>query len=166
MMDKSIEVLDRLLDQYRLKKRPTRLKDLLRDPSGGRERNWQYFTPPCFNDALDIRLTDRVREGRKTPVWTQGGNFSFKVGDVLYDCPAGYGAWENALQKIKGGVQVISARDVSPPTKEKERDPGQVTAVLLKPDKKRKSLVRDRQLILTQDEFVRFLILGKEGPSP
>lgn len=45
---------------------------------------WAFHVPLCFNDALDIKLISRKWNCVEYTVWTQGANFSFKAGDVLY----------------------------------------------------------------------------------
>lgn len=60
-----------------------RLLTFLKEPDSS-TTDWAYVISASFNEALDIKLTDRVSEGEKGKVWTQGGNFSFKPGDVVH----------------------------------------------------------------------------------
>ena len=165
-MTEPLDVLEDLLDPSRLKKRARRLEVLLKAPDDGPTAGWSFFLPSCFNDAIDLKITERVRGGKRKEVWTQGANFAFKRGDVLYDRPEGYSDWRSALNHIGACVQVVEARDVSPATSEKKRAPGHVHAVLLRPDRKRGMLERvEEWRELTQDQFVRFLIQGESGLS-
>ena len=60
-----------------------RLLTFLKEPDS-ETSDWAYKLTPSFNEALDIKMTDRVSEGGKGKVWTQGANFNFKAGDVLH----------------------------------------------------------------------------------
>ena len=76
--------------------------------------------PDTFNDALDIRLSEVAKEPR--PVWTQGANFSFALGDTVYDTPLAYKVWSEALQHIRTCIQVSQATPVQPPTGGRRRN--------------------------------------------
>lgn len=52
------------------------------------------WLPPAFNPALDIRQTPRIQDKVSTMVWTQGNNFSFGLGDILYGADLGDDRWE------------------------------------------------------------------------
>jgi len=162
-MSDAIRILEKLLEPSRQSRKAKRLKETLKDPQAPHDPGWHFVPGPPFNDALDMRLTESVQEKKATRSWTQGSNFAFKRGDVLFDTPDGYGNWQEALKRVGSCVQVLSARDVCPPTGEKERDPGQVLFAVLRPDGKRTKLERVDELEMTQDEFVRFLILGSES---
>lgn len=64
-------------------RKSARLLSLLKEPDS-HTSDWAYVVSPSFNEALDIKLTDRVSDGGKGKVWTQGGNFNFKPGDVVH----------------------------------------------------------------------------------
>ena len=71
--------------------------------------------PSCFHEALDIKQTVRVIDGKKQLIWTQGSHFSFKQGDIIYDNPEAYqGAWSETINKIGFCVFVKSAIDAGP----------------------------------------------------
>lgn len=93
-------------------------------------------------------------------VWTQGANFSFGRGDMIYDTPAGYKDWNIAMKEIHTVLQISRASAAAPATNDQPRFPGRVEFRILRPDKNRASLDEDQSLVLTQDEFVRYLITG------
>ncbi len=114
--------------------------------------------PDVFNNALDIRLTNVVEE--PLPVWTQGGNFAFSTGDVLYDTPLAYGEWEEALRHVRVWFSVSHATAVSPPSGGAARRPGSVTFSIMALNETRTALTLVRKCVVTQDEFVLRLIAG------
>ena len=46
--------------------------------------DWAFYVPEYFNDALDMKLVSRKKNLVEYTVWTQGINFSFDAGDMLY----------------------------------------------------------------------------------
>lgn len=75
---------------------------------------WKIALPESFKDALDIKLTEVVRNKITKLMWTQGNLFSFQKGDTFYDNKAAYNnIWEIALNKIKIAIQIESAKAVS-----------------------------------------------------
>jgi hypothetical protein len=77
----SLLVLDSLTGTNARKS--VRLLTFLKDPHL-ETTNWAYKLTPAFNEALDIKMTDRVNDTGKGKVWTQGGSFNFKTGDVVH----------------------------------------------------------------------------------
>jgi hypothetical protein len=72
---------------------------------GGYAFRWRFAVPESYKEALDIRYTPDV--------WTQGRQFNFTQGSILYDTPLAYELeWGQALEHIKLFVQVSEA---SPP---------------------------------------------------
>ena len=72
--------------------------------------NWHFAVSEAFKDALDIKWTAVSENLVETWFWTQGSNYSFKVGDTLYDTRAAYEKpWHEALKIFKYCVKVISA---------------------------------------------------------
>ncbi len=156
-----------------------RLTTTLKDPSA-QPNKWGFYVPSCFNEALDIQLTDRViNENNTDRIWTQGGNFAFSEGDTLYSTVEAYQKWREALTKIEYGVQVKSS---SPVTwtwtgryietigrngqiyKKKEwiRNQGFVAFAILRSNPGRTKLLEQKHQTMSQDDFVRFLIMGPE----
>ena len=116
--------------------------------------------PQFFNDALDIKQTERVKNKKKTLVWTQGSSFSFKIGDTLYDTPNAYRVWSEALKSINLCIQVKTTSSAGSTEGDSGRFPGSVTFTILTPNKDRSKIVERGEHIMTQDDFVRFLISG------
>jgi len=159
---KALEVLDRCLA---LPEGARRLRELLKQPDDDHTKDWFMCVPLCFNKALDIKQT--TVEG---PVnWTQGSMFSFGTGDILYDTPEAYVEWRRALRHMKLAVQVEEATDAVPEKRGRHealrvsRNPGSVLFRFLCPNRNQSSLVHRGQSVLTQDEFVRFLIVGPDA---
>lgn len=152
-------------------------------------KEWYMCIPEAFRPALDMEQSERKIEGQKRLVWTQGSRFSFKLGDTLYDSHHAYKAWPEGLKETNLCVQVREASQAVPsdrkgkkstqidwrktfkssPSKTIEeavkllqipRDPGRVEFVIKTPDEDRQIMVERTRQTLTQDEFVRFLIMG------
>jgi hypothetical protein len=51
----------------------------------GYAEGWAFAVAEAFRDALDIKLTDKVIGRKKMQIWTQGQQFGFSLGDVLYN---------------------------------------------------------------------------------
>lgn len=124
------------------------------------DQNWAFYVPSQFNEALDIKKTARIENGSAIEVWTQGANFAFKAGDVIYDHPDGYFTWKFALRSIKLCIQIKQGIDVAPATSSSRRQSGRVDFQILTPDPKNVALVHKSKHRLSQDDFVRFLISG------
>lgn len=74
---------------------------------------WKMAVPEAFRNALDIKSTPRVFDGKTRTEITQGKNFSFKETDVLYDTRDAYQLWSKALNKISLCATVLSATPAS-----------------------------------------------------
>jgi hypothetical protein len=161
MRKEALDILDRVTRERQDK--DDRLVDLLRHPEADKASDWYMHVPPCFNDALDIKQTPRVLVPKTKPVatWTQGREFKFKAGDVIYDTPRAYEQWSEALRYIRLCVHVRSATDATSPPPPARRSPGSVTFDVLVPTTDRKQLVRSATHTLTHDAFIRFLICGE-----
>ena len=153
-MSNSLSVFDEVINCER---RERRLTQLLRDPEM-LDSEWSMYLPFSFNDALDIRKT--VRVSAKNPIWTQGANFSFSAGDIIYNIPAGYSVWTEALQKIDRCFKVTKAMPATPPMSNLPRHSGLVAYDVLTPNEDKTALSLVRSCAVTQDEFVRILIVG------
>ena len=99
---------------------------------------WAYRVPRCFNDALDIKLLLRTKNYVEYYAWTQGANFAFDAGDVIYRDNASY-------EKGTPALQVISA------IRANESYPGEVMY---------RDFESGEERIKTQIDFVRMLICG------
>ena len=146
----------------RVTSRDRRLTELLRDPQPEYTDKWFMCVPRAFNEALDIRQTDRMIESKKQLLWTQGSTFYFSTGDTLYDTPLAYEAWSEALQHINVCVQVDRAIP-SNISDDGVRFGGSMTVTILTPNAERTRMIERGQVSLSQDEFVSFLISGPTG---
>jgi hypothetical protein len=148
--------------------RTKRLPDLIKPPDDNETRNWHMCVPDCFNNALDIKQTPRIKDGKESSVWTQGSAFSFKTGDTIYDTPKAYLEWDKALKHISICVSVEEATDAIPAKKNTEQNemipryPGSVRFSILTPNEQQTAIVKRGSFQLTQDEFVLFLIKGSD----
>ncbi|MFM8364220.1 MAG: hypothetical protein ACKOAS_03625 [Verrucomicrobiota bacterium] len=133
--------------------------DLLKNPEAPSPSDWFLCAPAFFNNALDLKLSDRKKDGESLEVWTQGADFSFSVGDTLYDTPEAYEPWDRAIKKIQICVQVVEAVAASG-TESGARFEGRIKADILVPDSHRKKLFKKTTIETTQDEFVSFILFG------
>jgi hypothetical protein len=151
-------VLDELL---RASPREPRSLKLLTNFPNEFVKGWYMAVRDCFREALDIRLTQRIVEGKRTLTLTQGSRFAFKEGDNVYDTRRAYeGEWSEALKYIKIYFCVGECRKAVPATKTLPRDPGFVTFSIQKPNAEKAGLEIIGSARLTQDQFVRLLISG------
>ena len=160
MSQQALNLLEHILREKST--RAKRLTDLLKDPNDNEKfaEGWHMCVPPCFNDALDIKQTERMQNKITTLAWTQGTSFSFKAGDMLYDTPDAYDTWSEALKHIGLGVQVDAAFSAGPSEDISGRFPGRVTFSIFTPNEDRSKIVRRAVHTMSQDDFVKFLILG------
>ncbi len=110
--------------------------------------------PPFFNDALDIKRT--VLNNKL--VWTQGGAFSFKNGDVIYDTIDGYLCANEAIKKVKLCIQITAAKGSMPASNDGERDRGNVAFTVYVPNREKSGFIVHSYESITHDDFVRLLI--------
>lgn len=126
--------------------RPKRSTKLISDFRDGYTKGWAFCLPASFRDALDIKLTTRVLKGKKTLVWTQGKDFAFRRGDIIYDGrPAYKMSWSKGVKLVDFALQVTE-------------DKFELEFNLLKV--KRGKLVLLQTFRSTQEEFVRLLQYG------
>ncbi len=158
MISESLDILDRLIREKPT--RENRLTDLLKDPLAEIAEGWYMCVPPWFNEALDIKQTERIENKKKTRKWTQGASFSFKPGDTVYDSPDAYKVWFEALKTISLCIQVKTASNAGCTEPGMGRSAGLVTFSILTPNKDRSKIVERGEHTMSQDDFVRFLIAG------
>jgi hypothetical protein len=161
MNKETLDILQRLSEGASMRQK--RLPQLLKPAEAEYAEGWFMCVPKCFNDSLDIRLTERIVHGHAAVVWTQGSAFSFSEGDTLYDTRNAYKVWSEALKSISLGVQVKRAIAAGAASGGSRRSPGSVAFEILKPDKRRSKLVGSGEYTMSQDAFVRFLIAGPSG---
>jgi len=160
MNQETIRHLEKLIEE-----KPNRekrgVKLLKPHDSDGTSEGWAFCIPPAFNDSLDIRLTSRIIEGKQENVWTQGSSFNFKAGEILYDSPEAYSAWNTALAKISHSIQIEFSSGAGLTDSDSKRSAGMVKFKIFKPDNHMRKLVPvGNDVTMSQDEFVKLLILG------
>ncbi|MBQ7262195.1 MAG: hypothetical protein IJR14_00595 [Synergistaceae bacterium] len=80
--------------------RRRRAESVLRPHDATATPEWAFHVPSWFNDALDIRPVTRMLNLVEYAAWTQGANFAFKAGDMLYRDEASCRAGRAALQVV------------------------------------------------------------------
>ena len=134
--------------------RKKRTTDLIAEFNEGYALDWAFAVPTCFRPALDIALTERVRDGARVHLWTQGDAYAFRAGDTLHYAQQPVSSdWAKALQHIQLTVQVKDAVAASD-------DEGFVRFQAYKPDLQAGQLVPSGVHECTQNEFVRLLRHG------
>lgn len=155
-----------LLDKIAIGKH--REECVLRSPDATETPKWAFHVPRCFNDALDIKLISRRWNCVEYTVWTQGVNFSFKAGDILYrdfreylrgtptifveSATSARGTQVEELNLGENSLEIGVADRENNATKEaglKEYYPGSVTL---------KNYVTGDVTTITQMDFVKMLI--------
>ena len=187
--DETIELLNKLITQKRSKKtgkypiKEKRYKELLKNPVlNSIDEKWFIYVPSCFNDCLDIAKTDRsFKTGRKfkddktgkikdeTEIkkeWTQGSRFAFHRGCILYDTPNAYQKWSYAINEIKYCISIHSGENAKPAMDNEERKTGKVIFSIYSPYPMSTNLEKIGEFTLTQDEFVKFLVIGNSDIIP
>ncbi len=121
---------------------------------------WFFCLRPCFCAAIDIKQTPRKINGKIEMIWTQGSWFHFKKGDTLYDSPNAYLPWN--LNNFRLCIDVTSGTPSRPANSKQrtERNPDSVIFNVLVPDATKTKLIKHTVKAMTQDDFVRMLILG------
>lgn len=71
---------------------------------------WHFVLPPCFADALGVRLAERVKQGKRNMLWTQATDFAFRRGYTFCDVPDAGGEWGACLKDIQRAGQGRGAR--------------------------------------------------------
>lgn len=141
----------------------TRLTELLKPAKDTYAEGWFMCVGKCFDAPLDIRLVERIVDGKKSRIWTQGSTFSFHEGDTLYDTRDAYQEWAKAMKSISLCVQVTQAIPAGIDAGGSKRYPGSVTIEIFKPNEGRTKLVSYGHYTMSQDSFVHFLISGPSG---
>ena len=126
------ECLSEIISSKRRSEQVLRAYDAIDTPE------WAYRVPRCFNDALDIKLLMRTKNYVEYYAWTQGTNFAFDAGDVIYRDNASY-------EKGTPALQVISA------VRANENYHGEI---------KYRDFESGEEKMKTQIDFVRMLICG------
>ncbi len=108
--------------------------------------DWYMHVPDCFNAALDIQLMERKKNTVSFLAWTQGSNFGFAKGDIIY---------KNSYtgSSISPLIQIDAASPVS--VQDRERLPGYVKFSWHFTE-------NNTSHNMTQDDFVHFLVNGPQ----
>ena len=172
MRDYSISVLERCLklkcwDEEDATKQD-RLEELIATFEAFRISNgtldhaagWFFCVPTSFRNALDIRLTARKIGGESKMIWTQGPWFHFQAGDTIYDSPRAYLPWD--VKNFTLCLDIKRASPARPPdgANSSMEYSGTVIFDVLTRNDPGAHLVKRSERALTQDDFVRLLILG------
>lgn len=121
---------------------------------------WHFCLRPSFRSALDIKQTKRQVKKKAEMRWTQGSWFHFKKGDTLYDSPDAYRPWD--VNNFRCCIDVTTGSSAQPPNGKdrRVRNPGSIAFNVLVPDATKTKLVQHAVKVMTQDDFVRMLIIG------
>jgi len=161
LREEALELLEKLVkENFAGRDKRYEFPGLLKNPEDNFicEDEWFIHVPSCFNDCLDIAKTERIKDSKKEMVWTQGSRFCFHSGCVLYDSPKAYLNWRDAIKEIKFCISIIGAKNVT--LLDNKRESGEVEFAILSPNSDKQSMKEIREFTLTQDEFVKFLIIG------
>jgi hypothetical protein len=164
-MKKSIDMLEKIINQGSSKINSERDPQLLADFSNGYAEGWYFCVPIFFYEALDIKFTKRKIDKKEIKLWTQGSTFKFSTGDVIWN--HAYSYCKNFVSEIikpKIGILVQSSEPCLPKTKDREqRYSGKVNFILFTerndPDSKFIWKIAGNYNG-SQDDFVEFLIKG------
>jgi hypothetical protein len=174
-----LKLLDELIHLATQRTRNNRVEQFLRQRDPADNDGWAYYLPSCYNSALDIHLTPKLQpppcnfsweawpkkkrctRSCEKKIWTQGANFSFGRGDMIYDTPAGYKDWSLAIKEIETVLQISSASAAAPKDGANPRYSGRVEFRIFRPNSDRTALDEHESAMFTQDEFVRYLIAGE-----
>lgn len=158
MIKQSLELLGQIIKEKST--REQRSTSLLKQPSDQHDNGWHMFLPSCFNEALDIKLTERVQKKKTVTIWTQGSSFSFKAGDTIYDTHYAREVWTESLKRFNLCVHVDAAAAAFTPKGSAGRSIGTVAFSVFTPNEERNKLVLRSVHTMSQDDFVKFLIAG------
>ncbi len=143
--------------------RQIRSENLIAHFTNGYADNWFMAVGEQFKNELDIKKTNRKKNGKNIGVWTQGVSYNFKEGQVFYDTPDGYSTWSKALGKITYTCQILKAGAKTIATKYRDANEGFVEFAIYKTNTEKTNIIElDRQK-LTQSDFVVFLNTGMIG---
>ncbi len=167
-----LAMLDALIESTSIgsDKPPRRSSELLRSHDAEETASWAFCVPRCFNDALDISLSQNTLNSVSYAIWTQGINFAFQKNDMIYDGPQKHINWKDYLESMSTCLQIERATSAASSRKDKvegskqqvvvEAFPGSVTFRVLRPDSTKNKLEYVETRTVTQHEFVRILING------
>jgi hypothetical protein len=115
---------------------------------------WAFAVPASFKAAFDIRWDVRQEKLVTRKAWTQGKNYCFSQGDVLYDTQKAYEVWSEALKHLNTCIEVIDSIAAGP------QSVGQVRFRASHPDESRIRIVCGKTYTCSQPGFVELLRTG------
>lgn len=69
-----------------------------------------FEIPESFKDSLDIKWTEKTVDKNKRLILTQGSNYNFQKGEVIYDKKEVYQlTWGDALNTLRYFIKVINS---------------------------------------------------------
>jgi hypothetical protein len=72
--------------------------------------DFHFALPEVFRTALDIQKTPRIVEGSTILEYSQGKNYDFKAGDIIYDNKIAYEVtWGEAKKKLNRFLKILQA---------------------------------------------------------
>jgi hypothetical protein len=130
--------------------RDKRSPDLIANFVDGYAKDWKFTVIEAFRESLDIKWTPKVADKAEIFTWTQGKQFNFKQGQVIYDTPLAYKLqWNEALKHINLYIQITESFES-----------GLLKFKLYRPIKDKSNVEIIDRFCCTQDEFVAFLKTG------
>jgi hypothetical protein len=162
-METSIIALDNVITKIHSKK--TRSLALIASFCNGFADGWYFCIPSFFREALDIKQTIRIIEGKKSLEWTQGASFNFSLGDTLYNHSYCYCKDFEECPPIGHPHICLSVETAFPSVplpKGKGRNCGIVNFKILVKGSRNVSWQYAGFESLSQDNFIKYLI---EGPQ-
>lgn len=126
--------------------------------------NWAFPIPDVFQDALDIRMTQRTNKATShvAKVWTQGENYVFKAGYIFYNSIIAYDDWNKFLNgKNPIAVQINDFDNLG----DFKQDPllnsnDLVKIIIYRPNNEKDLLVNTEEHSLTSIQLFNFLQNG------
>jgi len=141
--------------------REKRSETLIANFQDGFADNWFMAVGTCFRNELDIKKTKRIKAGKQHEVWTQGSAYNFKEGQILYDTPAGYSTWEDALKEVTLICKIVKSEPKTIQSSNKIQSDGIVNFVLYKINSDKTGIIETSSIELSQSDFVVFLKTGE-----
>jgi hypothetical protein len=108
-MEKNIK---KVSDKLKITQYPSLRRTLFPMFKNGFADGWKMAVSEAFRDCLDIKYSPyNLDKDTVINAWSQGLNYSFAEGHILYDTPLAYeGLWAEALKYINLGVQIRQAK--------------------------------------------------------
>ena len=139
---------------------------ILRPYDADTTESWAFCVPKCFNEALDIKLSENNFNTVPFAIWTQGSCFAFQRADVIYDKPKDK-PWRHRIFIESASPAMPPEFELKDEGKEKRKivkvNPGNVTFRLHVANNDGITFQSKEPISMTQADFVRYLITGIEA---